>query len=478
MTEDSAGRRRLLALLAATPLVGGAAVARSAPTEARAGGREVNVRDFGAVGDGVTDDRPAFLAAIASVHENAWSINGRPAYAGGPRIRVPAGSYYLSDSIDLKRTVILEGDSGGMAGGQATSMIFPPNRHGIIIDRWNTIGGTRTEARPTGGADGTIIQNLAIVSKGGNQGHGILAKARFTARELLITGFAGNGYHVAATSGAGGAAEGNANSFQILGGRVEKCGGNGVHVVGADANAGLIQAVDSSHNAGWGFHDKSFLGNTYVACHAADNGAGAYFSGDPNARNVYVGCYSESGQPPSQINSPAFVISGLHGAGIAGSATVISGVSGALLSRGGFRSENGSMTAHFGSDPENGDIFSITDTEAAPLSWRLRRTDKDLRFDYANLDSMVAYTITGPGTKLRFGRNSGVPHVFAAPWLGLGFGQEARLMTCGKGPPAGGFHAQGERIFHSSPSPGGHEGWVCVAAGSPGTWRKFGSIEG
>ena len=45
-------------------------------------GTPKNVKDFGAVGDGITDDTAAFVAAIA----------------GGGDIVLPAGTYFLSDT--------------------------------------------------------------------------------------------------------------------------------------------------------------------------------------------------------------------------------------------------------------------------------------------------------------------------------------------------------------------------------------------
>ncbi len=48
----------------------------------------VDVRDFGATGDGVTDDRPAFLAANAA--------------AAGRGILIPEGTFVLSDSVTLE----------------------------------------------------------------------------------------------------------------------------------------------------------------------------------------------------------------------------------------------------------------------------------------------------------------------------------------------------------------------------------------
>ena len=43
-------------------------------------------------------------------------------------------------------------------------------------------------------------------------------------------------------------------------------------------------------------------------------------------------------------------------------------------------------------------------------------------------------------------------------------------------PPEAGTWQVGDKVWHSAPEPDGNVGWVCVAAGSPGTWKKFGQI--
>ena len=55
----------------------------------------VDVRDYGAVGDGVTDDRAAFIAADAA--------------ANGRQIFVPKGSYFIGNSISIAARVKFEG---------------------------------------------------------------------------------------------------------------------------------------------------------------------------------------------------------------------------------------------------------------------------------------------------------------------------------------------------------------------------------
>lgn len=43
-------------------------------------------------------------------------------------------------------------------------------------------------------------------------------------------------------------------------------------------------------------------------------------------------------------------------------------------------------------------------------------------------------------------------------------------------PPSTGTWAVGDHVYNSFPVAGGFIGWVCVTAGSPGTWKTFGAI--
>lgn len=536
-------RRHILHALAGSAVavegLGLAAPARAAQRDRAAAGA-INVRDFGAVGDGIADDRPAFLRAIESVRANATGARGETRYVGGPRVHVPPGTYFLSDTIDLKRTVIIEGDTGGLAGGQATILRFAADRHGFIIERNDTIGGVAVEERATGGADGTILRNLALQSMGGSVGHGIWAKARFVAEDVHIAGFPQNGIRVHASAKGTGATRGNANNFHIVRGRIADCGGDGLFVDGPDANAGLILGLGVSGNGGWGIFDSSFLGNTYVGCHAANNArsarrpaavvshkkqrwfvvagqreaasttepgtdpkvwgwlraggpsrniaawkpgmalveGGAYRTDNPNARNVFLGCYSESGQGPSQFARRTLALGGLHAAGIVGSGVFIDNHHGLARTDAGFTArsaeEGGSYAATLGGDTAAGEWLSLEDAGLTGDILRLRLGDdrKDVIGDFGNKDAARFLTITGPATAQTFGRAEPVPHAFAVSRLGLGGGRSARLQSYADAPPAAGSYAKGDVLWNSGRD-GAHDRvdyWRCVEGGSPGRW--------
>jgi hypothetical protein len=104
-------------------------------------GERLSVKDFGAVGDGVTDDSAAIQAAI----------NALPATGG--EVYVPAGTYLVNTSItSTKASVTIRGAGGaGWSLGAATSIITTA---AIIVFDFGT--AATTEHR------GVNIRNLSI----------------------------------------------------------------------------------------------------------------------------------------------------------------------------------------------------------------------------------------------------------------------------------------------------------------------------
>lgn len=265
----------------------------------------ISVKDFGAVGDGVTDDYSAIMAAINS------ATYGTGYYVSGPAVYFPPGTYYCSQTIELKKSVRLWGDGSGMQTTSMASIKWPASKTGIIVHRYNTIGST-VEGTPTTAGDGSIIEGLQLVGQGGGTSyHGVWMRARALIKNCYIIGFGGNGIHVYADSGGTTSQLGNANCW-----RVENCvsilnGLNGIYTWGGDANAGYCIGLDASNNGNWGVYDSSFLGNTYLGCHTAANTLGSYKTDNTNARNAVISCYTEGGQAMS-VAPPSIVIGGLH----------------------------------------------------------------------------------------------------------------------------------------------------------------------
>lgn len=348
----------------------------------------VTPQQFGAVADGVTDDYPAFAAAIAYLKTIAAEPIPAWYYKGSPRLFVPAGEneYYLSETLDITHTLIIEGEA--TPNGMQSRLRFADNKTGIRIQGYNTNGASGVDGSPFhySGAF-SIIRNLSIV--GGVEGsyaglvggeaeyHGIHLRAQAYIEDCYIDGFRGDGVHALTGIGGGGAIEGNSNVSTITRVQVTNVR-NGVYLDGADANAWTLIGVNGSYCRQHTVYDSSFLGNTHIGHHSANAGlvpgvpasvvshggnrygvkqgqavgastnaptgaatdntwwlymaagaasaplnipawsngvsvreGGGYRTDSANGFNVFVGCYQEGGESPSQFVSPTAVVGGL-----------------------------------------------------------------------------------------------------------------------------------------------------------------------
>jgi len=256
-------------------------------------------------------------------------------------------------------------------------------------------------------------------------------------------------------------------------------GGNRYYcIAGQEAGASTNPpSGTTADNNWWGFQEAggASTSNNIPAWTSgtAYRAGGSYRTDNPNARNLFVGCYVEGGQGRAQLVSPTLVVGGM----LAGEK-----VFGSLWSDGNGITAKGYRTQR--TDLSDGSIFTtgigeanldtalyIQDTVAAPSVYRLRISGFDLRFDYQNSSSLAAFHITGPFTTQQFGTGAAVPHAFAPAKLMVGDTvANSRLISNGTAAPASGAHGQGEVFFARTPTLAGVADWRCSAAGTPGTW--------
>lgn len=241
----------------------------------------INVRQAGAKGDDTTNDGQAFIDALSFASLNATSNDNATFGVIVPPSNTP---YYLgANTLEFKRAVHLVGQGSGQAGGNACQMRWDANITGIIVHGAETIGAGKEALGGPGNlsASGSIIEGLLLRSDGGTiagitddtKGHAIWLRSRAVLLDLQIWDFPGNGINIVATAGSGDDARfGNANNWVINRARIIRCHKSGIFVDGADVNAGYCIGVDVTSNGRWGIHDSSFLGNTYIGCHADSNG--------------------------------------------------------------------------------------------------------------------------------------------------------------------------------------------------------------
>lgn len=194
-------------------------------------------------------------------------------YRGLEPILFPAGYFEFSSTIEITNGAgIIEGCDPGFSQTRATILKFPSGVTGIRVQRFNTSGATTTDGVTHFAGDGFTIRNIALFGAYTTteaEVHGIHLRARANIENVDIEEFEGDGIYGNAT--AGGAPEGNANNTRITNVRC-RSNRNGIFIDGADANIWSVISADCADNRQWGIWDSSFLGNTYLGCHASTNG--------------------------------------------------------------------------------------------------------------------------------------------------------------------------------------------------------------
>jgi hypothetical protein len=236
---------------------------------------DLTLEMFGGDGDGGIANDTALAELMAFIAAEDRNRDGW-IYRGARRILFPGREYGFDAGIELKSTVQMLGYSGGMAGGISTKLVFPASSHGIRVNRHDTLGESGAIASTTG-ADGSIIQGFYIEGGAGSPSifkAGIHLRARAVVRDCVLVNFAGAGILIWGESGGADATYGNANNWRVESVRLGQNKYSGLYVQGGDSNAGVGMMIDATQNARYGIEDRSFLGNTYIACHVDANGLG------------------------------------------------------------------------------------------------------------------------------------------------------------------------------------------------------------
>lgn len=242
----------------------------------------VNVRRYGATGDGTTDDVGAFRAALAAV-------------AVGGTVFVPRGTYRFASTLVLNKAITFTGSGPARYGDYAYTAR-------ILVDDGVTgisaVHGNMAEADGAT-ATGTVIQNLNVKAAGHTVpgAYGLHMQTNVLVQLCTFDGFSSHGIFIDSS-------DGFPDNWQLQWTRSANNGGNGVHVEGPDSNNGLAIGLDVQNNRGWGVYEASFLGCTYISTHTAENLLGGVYCKPVNPGvSSFIGTYGESDQPPSEFNA-------------------------------------------------------------------------------------------------------------------------------------------------------------------------------
>jgi hypothetical protein len=222
-------RRKFLGVLPVA--AGGALIMRSGEAPAQttqSTGIWTNVKAYGAVGDGVTDDTAAIYSAIDFLQQNTQSRGGV--------LYFPVGQYKCSSPLSFAAYV-------------------PPNEGGVhnIIIRGDGPQCTTIDFTAAGSGDPGITFN---------------AGAQFGIEDILINGAPGNGVVIGNGNSVG--ADGYCAFFTIRNVRVQNCGINGFLFI--NAYMGTMSDCWSAANAGIGFLFAGYHTSIDVnRCYASGN---------------------------------------------------------------------------------------------------------------------------------------------------------------------------------------------------------------
>jgi len=266
-------------------------------------GASVNVADFGATGDGVTDDYPAIQAAIdylrLAVIANGANHVGGFFNAAPYTMYFPAGKYMSSKPLVFDFIVRIQGSAGGTYGSYATSIWFTTVTAGLVFlfsnagvyPIYDYVTNTVTSLSATAGTPGQILNgspatgtaadseiNNITLRGSGSTGvfstlfSGIESRCALRMKMVFVLGFKGSGIRFFGnTSGITAYDYGGADNIGMYDCHFEQNDGHGLFLEGGDANIGIFSNCQFTSNVGWGVYDNSSLGNTYISGQSSYN---------------------------------------------------------------------------------------------------------------------------------------------------------------------------------------------------------------
>jgi len=439
----------------------------------------VSVLDFGAVGDGVTDDYAAFQAAI-----NALPVSGGT-------ITIPAttsNSWIISQTLNVRKKAHIIGQVAKGTGEKGTTLVFPANTSGIVFNSYNTsLYQTVTPDPLLPGAYGSILENVAFFGdKAGSStaADGVVVRCTMECRGVAVRNFYRYGFRIYADLGTGGSIEGDANQWMLNRCDAVLNGDHGVYVNGDDANTGVAIKVFSQLNGGYGIYDNSLIGNTYIGCDTVGNTLGSMWADRASASNTVIGLWEDDVSATSQFGGVTTVIGG-NGGNPSSTSSAFSMWQGIAkqapyqyVNARGSESVSGQLGANYNDTTMTVQAFGAT-SEGSDTAWKFQfdATEKAWFLQYA---ASAAFT---PISYLNSAASLYTLKGFTGPVFRNGYAvrksgniNTSKVRMLDSAAPTTGTWAVGDIVYNDTPTAGGTIGWVCVTAGTPGTWKTFGAI--
>jgi hypothetical protein len=317
-----------------------------------------------------------------------------------------------------------------------------------------------------------------------------------------------------------------------------RCNGNrghGWHTLGARSNAGCAINLDCTSNYQSGIHEESFLGNTYLACHASENSQSTTSPGDPvwpsynkpreadNNRTKFYNCYSEGGAP-AEVWYPATVLApgpgNWIGDGLASAFDVSYGRSTLFVNRDRAAGRDPNLPLNrvdFNVGGPRGAIFSFEaaaderpGAQSQPYRLQFVVDPPNAQLHWFALQHLTAgrptpFALSGVRTVDASGALTNVGQIWFPNGFYYGRGQAkqnaedrgpyrattyretgpapaTRAVAWGTAPPSGnqGTWGRGDIVWNANAAIGAPAGWMCIEASSPtnpaGRWGAMASL--
>lgn len=427
----------------------------------------ISVADFGAVGDGTTDDTAAFLAAIAATPD------------GGVLYLPPNATYLIAQTIVLTKPIVIRGGAK-----ENTTLLFKasgtylaaPYKCGILAPHSTTVVPSYSGDAARSSFSGFTLQMQA----GPSAMTGMLVCTPVYINEVDAVSFSGHGFAVNASVAPTVDIIGNANGATFTNCAAITNTLSGFYTYGNNANACVFLGCRTFQNTLWGFYEDGFLGNSYVGCETDGNVAGGYGGyatiGSGQNRSCYVGCYAETNQTPTW--SVGVYTTRIGAQNAPGASGALTGLSLSAIPNGEFyfnQPLNFAATDQIAQDQAGG---VYTRLNKSGLKAYLNNGGKVWELSGA-LSTNYTDILVNSTPVFRFPNNFVSDNLtLGRPYApnGLSFGTKSAIVGSGSAAPTTGTYYQGAIQLNDSPVASGYVGWVCVVGGSPGTWKTFGAI--
>lgn len=432
----------------------------------------ISVKSFGAVGDGFTNDAPAINQAMQEAAATASGVFGA-------RVYFPKGTYVVKAPIVVPNGVCLYGEGAASVikladGASVAAVVQNESQDGtqefaflesLIIDGNKGGGAACTDAAVSWG--GLFINSYI--------------------RDVIIQNASSVGLHIFTPNGMGPIlventwvlhSGGHNILVEELAGNTNACAGIYLHHVtsenwGTNCSAVYLKGIGGSGNYR--------LDNIHIEHGGSETGlTGITFDGVSHVRAT--GIQLQGGTPANYAQGIA-ITSAAQNVDIEIDNVTNINIINPVLVDSAYSATLGGVNVSRYVTP---DIVVSGGLRFAPATDNTGAGATNAALVFQALNGGNLYTASYPGLGggvLRWSYTTGGDDIMQWGTDGTIFVYQVMTLQSGlKGfatrtaAPSSGAHVVGEIVFNSDPVAGGFIGWVCVTAGTPGTWKSWGAV--